>query len=489
MKHIPAEISPATDRRLTDEVGPPLVVDLDGTLIRTDLLVESGFAHLGENPLEIFSLPGVLRQGKAALKDHLAERTPIDPALLPYDEAVLDLVRRAKAEGRRVVLASASNERYVRAIAEHLGLFDAWMGSSATENLSSSGKARRLVELYGERGFDYIGNARADLAVWQVARHAIGVRLPAGVSRALRAFAPDAEILPERGKTARAWLKMLRVHQWAKNGLVFVAPLTAHMLNLATLPQILLAFLAFSLAASSVYILNDLVDIEADRRHPTKKRRPLAAGTVSILTALVVAPVLLLGALALALLLAPKFLLVLAGYLVVTTAYTFWLKRKMMIDVVTLASLYTLRVIGGAEAVGVPVSEWLLGFSMFIFTALALIKRYIELAARLDADLADPSNRNYRKADLPVILGMAAAASFNAITVFALYISSPVTHALYTHPRRLWLICPLLLYWLGRALMLAHRRMMDDDPIVFALRDRHSWGTVLSVGLILAVAL
>lgn len=471
------------------ETGVPLVVDLDGTLISSDLLVESAFAHVGANPLAAVGVVQALMRGKAALKAHIAARTEIDVTHLPYDEAVLDLVRRARAEGRRTVLASASNERYVKAVAEHLGLFDLWYGSSDTENLSSSRKAALLVEKFGEGGFDYIGNERADIAIWRVARHRIGVRLDSGLAKHLKTLAPDAEILPQSGSPLRAWLKMLRVHQWAKNALVFIAPLTSQHLGLAELPAILGAFLAFSLAASAIYILNDLVDIDADRKHMSKKRRPLAAGTVPITQALVVGPVLLVVALLLAGAIAPKFLLVLLAYLALTTLYTFVLKRKMMVDVVALAALYTLRVIGGAEAIAVPVSEWLLGFSMFIFTALALIKRYTELAARLDADQPDPSNRNYRKADLPVILAMASAASFNAITVFALYVSSPAVSQLYAHPRRLWLICPVLLFWLGRVLMLAHRRMMDDDPIVFALKDRRSWLAALSIGLVLVAAL
>lgn len=466
----------------------PLVVDLDGTLIRTDLLVESAFAHVGANPMAALGVVAALGRGKAALKAHIAEKTEIDAAHLPYDEAVLDLVRRARAEGRPTVLASASNERYVKAVADHLGLFDAWYGSDAANNLSSSRKAALLVEKFGEKGFDYIGNERADIPIWRVARKAIGVRLSGSLASHLKILSPEAEILPSPGNAVRAWAKMLRVHQWAKNALVFVAPLTSQHLNFATLPQILAAFLAFSLAASSIYILNDLVDIDADRKHPSKKRRPLAAGTVPILEALVVAPVLLIGALVISALLAPKFVLVVLLYLALTTAYTFVLKRKMMVDVVALAALYTLRVIGGAEAIAVPVSEWLLGFSMFIFTALALIKRYIELAARLDADLPDPTNRNYRKADLPVILAMAAAASFNAITVFALYVSSPAVNALYAHPRRLWLMCPVLLFWLGRVLMLAHRRMMDDDPIVFAIKDTRSYLAAASAGIIILLA-
>jgi 4-hydroxybenzoate polyprenyltransferase len=260
---------------------------------------------------------------------------------------------------------------------------------------------------------------------------------------------------------------------------------TAQRFDLLAFGEAIGAFLAFSLMASAIYILNDLVDLDADRRHPSKKRRPLAAGTVPITRALVLIPALLIVGFMGTLAVAPSLAAVLLVYLLLTTAYTFVLKRKMLVDVLALASLYTIRVVGGAEAIWVPVSEWLLGFSMFIFTALALIKRYVELIASIDKGLSDPTTRNYRKSDLDVVAALAAAAGFNAVTVFALYISSDVVRPLYRHPQALWLICPILMYWLGRALLMAQRRLMDDDPIVFALRDWNSYVALGLIGLIL----
>jgi 4-hydroxybenzoate polyprenyltransferase len=291
-------------------------------------------------------------------------------------------------------------------------------------------------------------------------------------------------VLESTSKKARAWFKLLRVHQWAKNALVLVPLLTAHRFDLLAFGQEIAAFLVFSTAASGVYILNDLVDLDSDRKHPSKRHRPLANATVSVSKATIVAPVLVAIGLVGAFLIGPWFAIVLLGYILLTTAYTFGLKRKMIVDVVALASLYTMRVIGGAAAISVPVSEWLLGFSMFIFTSLALIKRYTELAGRIDADLPDASNRNYRKSDLDIVAALAAAAGFNAVTVFALYISSETVHHLYRYPKALWLICPILMYWLARILMMAHRRHMDDDPIVFALKD---WNSILAFSLIGAI--
>ena len=413
----------------------------------------------------------------------MPSRRAIDGTHLAYEERVLAEIARARAQGRKVYLASASNERFVASLAKHVGA-DGWFASNEVENLSSGTKARRLVEAFGEKGFDYVGNGQADLAVWAAAGSGVAVAPSRSVRGKLGSVGLPIYVIDPIGGRVRAWLKLVRVHQWAKNALVFVALLTAQKFDVVSLAHAVGAFLAFSLAASAVYILNDLVDVEADRRHPTKKRRPLAAGTVPILAASPAALGLAVAAFALAATISLSFAAVLVSYLALTTAYTFVLKRKLFVDVIVLASLYTVRVIGGAVAIGVPVSEWLLAFAMFTFTSLALIKRYIELAARLDGELPDPTDRNYRKSDLDIVAALAAAAGFNAVTVFALYISSDTVRHLYRHPQLLWLVCPILIYWLGRGLLMAHRRLMDDDPIVFALRDWNGW---LAFGLIAAI--
>jgi 4-hydroxybenzoate polyprenyltransferase len=282
------------------------------------------------------------------------------------------------------------------------------------------------------------------------------------------------------------WLKALRVHQYIKNFLVFVPIVTAHQFTYTAISSALVAFAAFSLCASSVYIVNDLIDIEADRQHPKKKHRPLASGVMKPWHAKLAVPVLLALAFACAATVSIKFSLALLSYLVLTTAYSGSLKRKMLVDVVVLAMLYTARVIAGAIAISVVISTWLLAFSMFMFLSLALMKRYSELALRIDQNLPDPSNRNYKRDDLLIVGCLAVSSGFNAVTIFALYISSPLVVELYPRPEILWLACPVLIYWIGRAMMLAHRRMMDDDPIVFAIKDRVSRiAGVLMIGMIL----
>jgi 4-hydroxybenzoate polyprenyltransferase len=286
----------------------------------------------------------------------------------------------------------------------------------------------------------------------------------------------------------RPWVKLLRPHQWAKNLLVFLPLLAAHKFEREALLASLTAFVVFCVAASAIYIINDVADLDEDRKHPTKRRRPLAAGEVPIRGALILAAILLVLSAIFAAALGYQFGIVIAAYILLTTAYTFYLKKKMMIDVVTLASLYTLRVIGGAAAALVMPSEWLLGFSMCIFTCLALVKRYIELATRIDADLPDASNRNYKKSDGPIVAALAAGSGLNAVTILALYISSDNVRHLYGQPAFLWLICPILVYWLGRILFMSHRRLMNDDPIVFAMKDANSLLVAVLIGATLLAA-
>jgi len=467
----------------------PLVVDLDGTLLRSDLLVESFAGCLSESPLAAVRALFALRRGKEQMKSILAHAAQIDPSSLPYDADVLATIEEARNQGCPVYLASAGHARFVEAVASHLGLFDGWFASDESINLAGSEKARVLEKEFGKGGFDYIGNDRADLAVWQSARNRIAIRLSPRVTKLLTAIDADAVILSQGHSNWKSWLKLLRVHQYVKNVLVFVPLMTSHTFEAHALVMALAAFVSFSLCASAVYVLNDLIDIQADRTHPSKSKRPLAAGTVPILQAGLVAPLLLVISFGLAALVLPSlFVLVLASYLALTTAYTFSLKRKMLVDVVVLAMLYTVRVIAGGAAVGVDVSEWLLAFSMFLFTSLALVKRFIELLGCVDANRPGPANRNYQAGDVNIVAALAAASGFNAVTVLALYISSDAVQALYVHPQWLWLICPIMIYWIARVLLMAQRRLLDDDPIVFAMKDRNSLVAGLLILLITAAA-
>lgn len=457
----------------------PLVVDLDGTLIRSDLLAETAAAFIGKWPHKSYKIIYWIFGGRAHLKRKLAGEVELDVARLPYDDTVLARIKAARASGRDVYLASASDEKLVRAVAEHVGFFDGWFASDGTVNLARECKASKLVEMFGERGFEYVGNGRADVPVLRHACSSYLARREGVLERMKRP--PSSNRTASATQTCNAWIRLLRPHHWAKNFLVAVPFLTAHQFSLVSLLRVLLAFIAFSLASSSAYVINDILDIEADRAHPMKANRPLAAGTVSILASIVTIPVLAAGAALVAASASAHLLDTVALYYVLTIFYSLYFKKKMLADAVVLAGLYAIRVIGGAAAIGVSVSEWLLGFSVFIFFSLALMKRYSEMARRLDMGLDDPRNRNYKVGDLPVIGALAAASGYSAVIVFALYLASPAVRLLYTRPYVLWLACPLLLYWISRMLMLCHRRMLDDDPMIFAWRDGVSRLTAVTI--------
>ncbi|MGH8032297.1 MAG: UbiA family prenyltransferase [Luteimonas sp.] len=467
-----------------------LCIDLDGTLLKSDALYESLLALLSRNPLYVFLLPFWLLKGKAALKDAIASRVDIDATTLPYDARVLALLETTAARPR--VLCTATNARYAEAIAAHLGVFEQVIASDANRNLSGHRKAAALVEAFGERGFDYAGNARVDLGVWARARRALVVNgSDALVAEAARVTQVETHLPAESDKSAlRLWIKQLRIHQWLKNLLVFLPLLAAHRFTEVTdVTAAALAFLAFGLCASGVYVLNDLLDLPSDRRHARKRLRPFAAGRLPLLHGLIVAPLLTLAGFAIAWLASPLFALVLLAYYAMTLAYSLRLKRVVMVDVVMLAGLYTVRIIGGAAAIHAELSFWLLAFSMFIFLSLAMLKRYTELAEVLARGASKASGRGYDVEDLAMIQSMGAASGYLAVLVFALYINSPESVALYRHPQALWLICPMLLYWISRAWMVAHRGGMHDDPVVFAVTDRVSQAVIVVCGLMVLGAI
>jgi 4-hydroxybenzoate polyprenyltransferase/phosphoserine phosphatase len=467
----------------------PLVVDLDGTLLRSDLLIETAFSEVGRRPFSIFDMLKALARGKSALKHRLSEPVGFDPSVLPYDDEVLRCIYTARDMGRPVYLASASHERLVGAIADHLGLFEGWFATDEAFNCAGAAKAQRLVDAFGEKGFDYIGNDAADLDVWPHAGKALAIRTSGGVRRRLDGAHHDVEHLSHDRPGWRAWAKLIRVHQYAKNGLVFLPVITAsRALEWTSILHVLAAAVAFSLCASSVYIINDLVDLQDDRGHRTKRHRPLANGSISLTKAILAVPLLLGISLALAAGISLQFLGVLLGYYVLTTAYSFFLKRKLLADVLTLSGLYTVRVVGGAVAAGIALSPWLLAFVGAWFLSLALIKRYVELQARQGSNLPDSTSRDYRNDDVNMIGGLAAAVGFNAITLFMIYSTSDAESS-YSNPQLLWFVAPVLAYWLGRALIIARRGEMHDDPVVFALKDRISVFTLAVAGAMLLGAM
>jgi len=472
------------------QAKPPLCVDLDGTLIKTDLLWESLLVLLKQNPLLVVLLPLWLLKGKAYLKHEIARRVTLDASTLPYDQELVEFLANERREGRELLLATASHVRYAQAVATHLGLFDERVfGSDRSVNLKGARKVALLVERYGAGRFAYAGNSTADFPVWAEASEAIVVNASAGVVSRARTLTTVSRVF----STPVTWLKQvakaLRVHQWAKNVLVFVPVIASHQLtNGRLLLQAGLAFFSFSLCASSVYIVNDCLDLESDRRHPRKRNRPFASGSLSIPFGLTLAAACLIGGVLLAFALPRLFLLVLVGYLALTTAYSFYLKQFVLLDVIVLAQLYTVRVYGGGAATGVAPSHWLLTFSLFLFLSLALVKRFTELRLMSQAEGEGLPGRGYWVTDLEYISSIGTASGLLAVLVLALYISSKEVLLLYTHADVLWLVCPVMLYWISRVWMLAYRNRMDDDPVVFAVKDPKSYAMAAVIGAILFFA-
>jgi 4-hydroxybenzoate polyprenyltransferase len=401
-------------------------------------------------------------------------------SVLPYRKDLLELIERERQRARRVVLVTGYNSSLATGIANHLGL--------TALVVPSSSRCDALRQRFGEGGFDYVGSSRDDLAVWRVARMAYVVDAPPSVERSARELANLAAVLGSARPTLGDWVRAFRLHQWLKNVLLFVPLLAAHRYTEWPLVlDALVAFLCFGLCASSVYILNDLLDLRDDRQHPTKRFRPFASGRLSIRAGLVAFPLLLAAAFGIALWLVPIGLAQgLACYYALTVAYSMWLKRRLVIDVIILAALYTLRIIVGAVALDIPLSFWLLAFSMFMFSSLALVKRYAELRQlRAQGASEQAHGRGYLVDDLQMIASLGAACGYVAVMVLALYINDPKTTQLYRHQELIWFACPMLLAWISRVWMVAHRGAMNDDPVVFAMRDRVS----LLLGALMALVI
>jgi 4-hydroxybenzoate polyprenyltransferase len=470
---------------------PPLVVDLDGTLIKTDLLWESLARLLRRNPLQLFAVLFWWTRGRAFLKKKLAARVTLDPATLPYNEPFLAFLREQKQAGRKLILATASDRQMAMPVAHHVGLFDDVLGSDGKTNLRGANKLKVLTEKFGERGFDYAGNAAPDLAVWLGAREAIVVnagwllvkRIERRVNPGL-IFAPDLSFIS-------ALVRCLRPQQWIKNVIIFAPALAAHRLTeLPLLLRVFWAFLVFCICASGVCMVNDIMDLDADRRHPAKKFHPFAAGNLPLPAGLVGGPLLLVTGLVMAIQLSWVFAGVTVLYLLLAVSYLWWVKSVVLLDVVFLVGLYTIRLVAGQAATGIVLSTWLLTFSLFIFLSLALVKRHVERCAakQVEAGQYAGSGRGHEVRGLDVVVLSGAGSGCLATLVLALYANSQSATLLYAHPGRLWLGCPLLLYWISRIWLIARRGQMHDDPLVFALKDPASYIVVVLAFLILWLA-
>lgn len=461
------------------ELPVAICVDLDGALTPVRIADEHRLWLLKHEPRRLL-------QTTTRSVDH--EYQGIDVELLPYREELLEWLRAERSRGRPVVLVADGDGRVAERIAAHLQLFDEIVQAAPSGSTPAERKRSALLARYGEHGFDYVSARAQDERVWSAARSVIVVGDTALAEQVARTI-PVAHVIATRKASLRRWIKAMRLHQWVKNALVFLPALLAHQIGSPPVVRgALLAFLAFGMCASSVYLFNDLLDLDADRRHFRKRHRPFAAGTLSVRSGLTAGCLLFAAAAAIALSVNLSFTVVLAGYYVLTWAYSLRLKRIALLDVMMLAGLYTVRIIAGSAASSVSLSFWLLAFSVFIFLSLGFVKRYAELQVAVRGHKAAGHGRGYSGEDLPLIMSLGTASGYCAIVVIAVYINSADSLVLYRHHKTLWMICPLLLFWISRVWMVTARGHMHDDPIVFALRDRISLIVVAALGLIVLVS-
>ena len=456
------------------QASVPLCVDLDGTLTSTDLLVESFLVLVKRNPLYALFCIGWLFRGKAYLKEQIAQRVAIDVTLLPYNARLIEYLREERSYGRDLYLCTAANRKFAEQIALHFGFFKGILASNEVFNLSGNNKASTLSEEFGPRGFDYCGNALSDVPVWKQCRRAIVVGTRP-IAEAAELVNQKVVFFEERRSLVGLTVREMRVYQWVKNLLIFVPLLASHRFTEPdTVKAESIAFFSFCFCASAVYLLNDMLDLDADRRHVHKRNRPFASGQLSLAFGMFLGAVLIVASAGFALLLQPMFQLVLAGYFATTLAYSLSLKRFMLIDVFVLAALYTARVVAGGTAGDIPLSDWLIMFSILIFLSLAMVKRYAELDALLREAKVCAVGRGYVTQDMAILRSFGTASGYVAVLVLALYMNSSDVRLLYRHPHALWLLFGLLLFWISRVWMLAFRGEMHDDPIVFTMRNRLS---------------
>lgn len=461
-----------------------ICVDLDGTLVRSDTLWEQVALLLKTRLLLAFLLPFWLLAGKAQLKARIARSVSLDPAALPYHQPLLAYLRQRRAAGDRLILATGANQAVARAVADHLDLFDEVLASDQTTNLTGGRKLAALQAHFPGQPLAYAGNGPRDLPVWRGCQRAILVDAPRRLAAQVQsAGVPGLAIdLPHRRGPLKVWLKALRVQQWVKNLLLFAPMAGAHLWwHRQVWESTGLAFAAFCLLASSVYLLNDLLDLANDRQHPSKRHRPLAAGEFPLALALVLIPLLALAGLGLGAWVGGELLLCMLVYLGLTLAYSWRLKREVVLDILVLAGLYTLRVIAGSEAGQVHLTSWFTIFTTFLFLSLAFCKRHAELHHLARVEQTQSLGRGYRKDDQPFLLCGGLASGYLAALVFTLYLNSPLVNQLYRNTTWLWLICPAMLYWISRIWLLAHRGEIVDDPVLFVIKDKASYVTGLVI--------
>jgi 4-hydroxybenzoate polyprenyltransferase len=472
------------------DINIPLVVDLDGTFINTDLLHEGFILLLKKNPLNIFNCIVWFFKGRAYLKTRILKAVHIPSELLPYNMDVLDLLKKEAAKGRKLVLATASPLSNAQAIAATHPIFDKVYGTEGNINLKGEKKLEILIDQFGKAGFDYMGNSNSDLKIFAQARYSYPVNASPLVKLKAQKISEVKQIFNSKPVSVKTYLKAIRAYQWVKNILIFVPLLTSHsFFSVAVFMQAIMAFAAFSFVASAGYVINDLLDLNSDRVHPRKRSRPFASGKLSIITGILLSFILIIGGFYIALNLDSLFWLILLFYFLTSFFYSVYLKRIVLYDVFTLAVLYSTRVFAGGIATNIHLSFWLIAFSTFIFLSLAFVKRYSELLQVKDKGGLANRGRGYLAEDINLIQTMGVVSGFLSVVVFSLYIDSPDVVKLYSNPKVLWATGLLFLFWISRIWMIAARGKMTDDPIIFTIKDWISYLIFIFVGLCIVISM
>lgn len=474
---------------LKDLERHPLCVDLDGTLVKTDTLIEAIFVLLRDNPYYLFLIPLWLFKGRLGFKNEVFRHAKLDVSSLPYNKDVLDIITTEKDKGRIIVLVTASPHAVAEPVASYLGLFSQVLATDEKTNLKGSAKAKLLCDKFGEKGFDYMGDSKVDLKVWEKAERSFLVNTSKGVEKKARRIANVVKSIPNQSSLVKLLMKQVRVHQWAKNILIFLPLFLSYRIDeLALWLSCLHAFASFSMLSSSVYVLNDLLDLDADRRHPDNKKRPFASGDLPLSWGGILFPLLLTAGIISSATLSGEFFQLILGYFILTSLYSFKLKKVVLADILILASLYSWRVVAGAVACGIILSHWFISFSIFFFLSLALVKRSSELILMEKENMKKNSRRGYVVSDLPLLLAFGVSSGYLSILVLALYISTPEVQSSNASPEILWACLPFLLYWLSRIWLKAYRGEMPSDPLVFAMKDKLSYTLIFLIGVMWVIA-
>lgn len=454
----------------------PLLVGNEGVLVETELVWESFYLLLKRDPLVLFMLPFWLLRGPTFTVQQITGRVAPDVEYLPYNKQLVVYLQEQHRIGRKLVLVTSLPLDFSRKIAGHLGFFNSVLGREELLNRIDPEKTKNDQADSAIDDFVYAGRGKEDIAFWGNGG-AVLLNPDQETLHTVSQLSSIEKVIVSPKTGFFEYIRAIRIHQWLKNMLVFVPLMTARQFGDPLLVLLaFLAFLAFGLCASGVYLFNDLLDIPVDRRHPRKCKRPFAAASISVKTGTLLIPFFTLASFGIGLVLGTPFLYVLAGYLAVTILYSMWLKKVVLVDVVTLAVLYTIRIFAGGAAVGIVPSFWLLSFSMFIFFSLALTKRCAELLHAQSLNRNELDGRGYMVDDTKIVRDFGIASGYMSVLVLALYINSDEIRLLYSHPQVIWLLCPLLLYWVSRMWLITGRGRMHDDPLLFTIRDRVSQG-------------